>query len=253
MKSMGLEKAIGEHSANVDMLDRRRDTHLPRPFQGIPRPGVVGSALIVEDHPLYRDALVHLLSEMLGDSQVVATTSVEKGARLAEEITDLRLVLLDIGLPGLSGTEAVSAIRRAYPAATLVVVSASDDRREVRAVLSAGAQFFISKTIGTDTLATILGHILAGERPEQTVWMESCGESIFLDDFSIELSPRQRQALGLLSNGCTNKEIGLRLGLAEVTVKMHISSIFRVLGVTNRTQAVLAARRLGLFEPGNSD
>ncbi len=218
-----------------------------RDSQDLQQSEIVGSALVVEDHPLYRDALVHLLHAILGESKVTSVSSVEEGVRSAANISELRLILLDVGLPGLSGTEAVMAMRRTCPNATLIVVSASEDRRDVTAALRAGAQFFVSKTIGTDILSDIVRRVLAGELPEQPAWISQSGKAAFLEESLPSLTPRQRQVLVLLSNGYSNKEIGLRLDLAEVTVKMHVSSIFRALGVANRTQAVLAARRLGLY------
>lgn len=207
-----------------------------------------GSALVVEDHPLYRDALVQLLRILVGEANVAQASSAEQGVRLAANMRDLRVVLLDVGLPGLSGTEAVFAIRQACPNAMLIVVSASEDRREATAALRAGACLFISKTISTTTLADIVRSALAGETPKQQMWIAPSGDATFLDESLPALTARQRQILLLLIDGYGNKEIGLRLGLAEVTVKMHVSSIYRLLGVSNRTQAVRAAYRMGICE-----
>jgi two-component system, NarL family, nitrate/nitrite response regulator NarL len=204
-----------------------------------------GTALIVEDHPLYRDALIRLLHVVLSGQNIASANSAEEGLRTAVGIADLRLVLLDVGLPGLSGIEAVTAFRQRCPAATLVVVSASEDRRDVSAAFRAGAHAFVSKAVSTDVLADVVRRVLAGAMSEPE-WIVAAGTSDFVDMSMPTLTPRQREILTLLSQGYSNKEIGLRLDVAEVTVKLHVSSIFRVLGVTNRTQAVLAARRLAL-------
>jgi len=211
-----------------------------------------GAALIVEDHPLYRDALIRLLCTIVGDSGVVAASSAEEGLRSVANIPDLRLVLLDVGLPGLSGTEAVMAFRRQCPSAMVVVVSASEDRRDVTSAFRAGAHAFVSKAVSTEVLASAVRRILAGAVPKPE-WIVSSDTSQLLDSAVPSLTPRQREILTLLSQGHTNKEIGLRLDLAEVTVKLHVSSIFRALGVTNRTQAVLEARRLALCQMQTSE
>ena len=216
-----------------------------QPPQTTDKPGQHGSVLIIEDHPLYRDALVLILSQTLGEPRVHAASSVEEGLRLTPPLTDLRLVLLDVGLPGLSGTEAVAAVRTACPDATIVVISASEDRRDVSAAIRAGAQLFVSKGVATEKLAELVRGVMAGDMPAQHGWI-AASATTFLEDDLPTLTSRQREILLLLSNGHSNKEIGLRLGLAEVTVKMHVSSIFRALGVTNRTQAVRALRRFGL-------
>jgi DNA-binding NarL/FixJ family response regulator len=90
--------------------------------------------------------------------------------------------------------------------------------------------------------------VLAGESLESP-WITATGNQTIGDEPLLMLTPRQRETLVFLCQGYSNKEIGLRLGLAEITVKIHISSIFRALNVVNRTQAALAARRFGLHAP----
>jgi two-component system, NarL family, nitrate/nitrite response regulator NarL len=126
-----------------------------------------------------------------------------------------------------------------------VAVSASEDRRDATAALRAGARIFVSKSVSTDTLGHLLQRVLAGEvdKPE---WITPLGTKSLEDETTLLLTPRQREILSLLAQGHSIKEIGLRLGLAEIAVKMHVSTIFRALNVANRTQAVLVARRLGL-------
>lgn len=206
----------------------------------------LGSVLIIEDHPLYRDALLLMLARTLGEASVFAAGTVEEGLRLMPQITNLRLVLLDVGLPGVRGTEAVATVRGACPNTAIIVISASEDRREINAVMRAGAQLFVSKAVAGEALVEHVRRVMAGTAPIQPEWISASGTAAFLEPDLPTLTPRQREILLLLSDGHSNKEIGLRLGLAEVTVKMHVSSIFRELGVTSRTQAVRALRRLGL-------
>ena len=206
------------------------------------------TALIVEDHPLYRGALMFLMERIFGAPNVTAASSVEEGLALVEGRHDLALVMLDLGLPGLNGVEAVATFRRKCPAATILVVSASEDRREANAAIKAGAMAFVSKAVSTEVISKLVERVLAGELtgPE---WVTAHAQQGVFEDDSVALTPRQHEILILLSHGHSNKEISLRLGLAEITVKFHVSSIFRALGVVNRTQAVLAARRLGLYSP----
>ena len=152
---------------------------------------------------------------------------------------------LDPGLPGLNGAEAIGAFAKLLPTAGLVVVSASEDRREATAAFRAGAKAFVSKAVSNEALGDLLKRVLAGtvQAPE---WLTPHGRTS-AEDESSTLTPRQHDILALLAQGHSNKEIGLRLDLAEITVKMHVSAIFRALGVANRTQAVVAARRLGLL------
>lgn len=206
------------------------------------------SALIIEDHPIYRDALVVFMRALLGESRVVAVSSTEEGLGCAGNIDDLGLILLDLGLPGMNGVEAVISLRRKCPEAAIIVVSASDDRREAAAALRAGAKAFISKAVSTKIISDVVQKVLAGESLESP-WITVTGNQTIGDEPLLMLTPRQRETLVFLCQGYSNKEIGLRLGLAEITVKIHISSIFRALNVVNRTQAALAARRFGLHAP----
>jgi DNA-binding NarL/FixJ family response regulator len=206
-----------------------------------------GSALIIDDHPLYRDALLQLLRTMLPEASVKAASSAEEGLRLAETLPDLRLVLLDFALPGMSGTEATAVLLRRHPKLAIIAVSASEERRDATAALRAGAKQFISKAVPTDVLAGAIERALAGDfsGPE---WLTPSGAGGLDTGEHSQLTPRQLEVLAQLH--LPNKEIGLRLGLAEVTVKMHVSSIFRALNVANRTQAMQAARRLALLGDG---
>lgn len=205
------------------------------------------SALIIEDHPIYRDALKTFLRDILGDKNVSAVSSTEQGLTL-DNLENLGLILLDLGLPGMNGVEAITSLRRKCPQAAIIVLSASEDRREISAALRAGAKAFVSKAVSTTVISGIVQKILAGE-PLESDWITVRGNQEAGQEQLPELTPRQREALALLCQGLSNKEIGLQLGLAEITVKIHVSSIFRTLGVVNRTQAVLAARRFGLYSP----
>jgi two-component system, NarL family, nitrate/nitrite response regulator NarL len=203
------------------------------------------SALIVEDHPLYRDALTHLLRRVVGEDAVAAASSAEEGLRLARKMNDLKIVLLDLALPGITGMEALNNFREAFPGAIMIVVSASEERRDATAAIKAGARIFVSKAVGTDVMTDIVRRALAGDA-QCPNWVTPTGAQVVEQAGESPLTPRQQEILELIAKGLSNKEIGLRLELAEVTVKMHVSSIFRALNVASRTQAVREAYRVGL-------
>lgn len=204
------------------------------------------SALIIEDHPIYRDALLTFMCTLVGEANVSAVSTAEEGLAHIKNNDDLGLILLDLGLPGVNGVEAVTSLKRKCKSVEIVVISASEDRREVDAVLRAGARVFVSKAVSTKVIAGVVQKILNGEMIESN-WIAARGNQVSSESDTLALTPRQHETLVCLCLGLSNKEIGMRLGLAEITVKIHISSIFRVLGVANRTQAALAARRLGLY------
>lgn len=201
------------------------------------------TVLVVDDHPLFRKALVSLVEETQACSTVLAAASAEDGlARVREGKVDL--ILLDLGLPGIAGVDAIALFRRASEA-PILVVSASEHRQEVAAATRAGASAVVSKSVSMDALKDIVRQALHGTLPEQK-WVRPAGSLSLGEESGRGLTPRQQEIATLLMEGHSNKEIGMRLSLAEITVKTHLTAIFRVLGVVNRTQAVVAIRRLGL-------
>lgn len=203
-----------------------------------------GGALIIDDHPLYRDALMQLLGA-IGETGIRVASSAEEALRMSYALAEPRIILLDFRLAGISGTEAIVAMLRRFPGVPIIAVSASEDRRDASAALRAGARHFISKAVSTEVMADVIRLVLAGDTSSPP-WITPSGPGAIELEGDSPLTPRQLEILSLLH--LPNKEIGLRLGLAEVTVKMHVSAIFRVLEVANRTQAMQAARDLALQE-----
>jgi DNA-binding NarL/FixJ family response regulator len=183
------------------------------------------------------------LGVLLGGATVRAASCAEEALRMTPQLAGLRLVLLDFNLPGMRGTEAIDALLTRFPAVDLVAVSASEDRVDATAALRAGARLFISKAVTTEVLTQAIQRVLAGAI-EGLQWLTPAGNEVLEPNQASRFTPRQLEILGLLH--LSNKEIALRLGVAEITVKMHVSSLFRVLGVANRTQAMQASRRLSL-------
>jgi DNA-binding NarL/FixJ family response regulator len=155
------------------------------------------------------------------------------------------LVLLDLNLPGVHGIDAVTTLRQRHPALPIAVVSATEHRQEIAAVLRAGANAFVAKTVSTDVMTDAVRRLLDGSMAEPE-WITPHGREVVAGPTARMLTPRQQEILDGLSRGYSNKEIGLRLGVAEITVKFHVSALFRILKVVNRTQAVQAGRKLGL-------
>jgi two-component system nitrate/nitrite response regulator NarL len=196
------------------------------------------NCLVVDDHPLFRDSVVQMLRTVLIGAELRDAANAETGLRIGSGWADV--ILLDLTLPGMSGAEAVAAFRRACPDAKLFVLTASEDHRDVQATLRAGADAYFSKAMPPDQLCQAVLRAIDGE----CVVVARGGGAGALP---LEFSPRQREILELLCQGLSNKEIALRLDIADTTVKTHVSAIFIGLGVVNRTQAVLAARRFGFL------
>ncbi len=209
---------------------------------------------IVDDHPLYQKALLALVRDMDPEVIPITANSAEEGLLLLRKSALPNLILLDLGLPGVKGAEAVSAFRTACPLAVIVVVSASESRQEVMAAARAGANAVVSKGAKMEALRKIVEQAMSDTAPIHQ-WITLTDTAAMKADKLVSLTARQKEVLALLTQGHSNKEIAIRLDIAEITVKMHLSTVFRALGVVNRTQAVMMVRRLGLhhgFE-GDSD
>lgn len=212
--------------------------------------------LVVDDHPLIREALHGVILRLDPAATVLAAGDTRHGMAIAAAEPGLELVMLDLNLPGLSGVSALKAWRAQHPDLPIVVLSSSDDRQTVLAAMGAGAAGFIPKSSPSDVMIHALRLVLAGAKylPPEVLIVDAPapGKAPRRQDpkaLSVEtlgLTERQLQVLRLIAEGKPNKVICRELDLAERTVKAHISAVFRALGVSSRTQAALAAARLGV-------
>jgi DNA-binding NarL/FixJ family response regulator len=203
---------------------------------------------------MVRDAIAQLMSDLDSAVEVLEAADCQAALRVAAANPDVDLVLLDLNLPGVHGLAAVHRFRQEHPATPLVVVSAMRDRPLIQQAISAGAMGFIPKSSPRQTFVDALRMVLAG-----TVYIPlDAGTSIAevtgggsegsasTGDLARELTLRQRQVLGLLMRGYSNKEICRALTLAERTVKVHLTAVLNALQVSSRAQAIVVANRLGL-------
>ena len=215
--------------------------------------------LVVDDHPLIRESLAVVLADLDRDTLLVQADSAEAAAAQLAAHADLTLCLLDLTLPDAGGTRVLERVRKARPDVPVVVLSASDDRETVLAAIDAGAMGFISKRSTSRSLVNALRLVLGGEIyiPPEVLRAERAPYSALTapaeTSADLGLTPRQTDVLALLVQGKCNKLICRELGMKDGTLKTHISAIYRVLNVGNRTQAVFMVSRLGVplpLEPG---
>ena len=211
--------------------------------------------LVVEDHALVREGLVRLLSQI--EEGAVVREGADFGSALEvldDEEGEFDLVLLDLALPGIDGFAGLDILRRRYPAMPVVVVSAFDDTPTITRVLNLGASGFIPKAFPGEALLTAVREVLAGN-----IFKPGTPGKARIDDEKpvppskmnvqpgeIGLTERQAQVLCLMVRGLTNRDIAEQLGLSEGTVKIHATAVFKTLGVSSRTQALVAAARYGV-------
>jgi len=202
--------------------------------------------LLVDDHALFRDALSLLIDQQLDGPALLHAGTLATALQVLRANADVSLALLDLGLPDSQGLGTLTRLREAAPGVTVVVLSADEHRETILAAIDAGAAGFIPKTACGGTLAKALRVVLDGGVYVPPAALDAPVPSTVAP---LDLSPRQFDVLRLLIEGKCNKLICRELDLAESTVKTHLGAIFRRLGVNSRTQAVLAAARLGLRLP----
>ena len=213
--------------------------------------------LVVDDHPLLREAVREVLKQLDASIEVLEATDCATALAAAERQPELDLILLDIQMPGRSGLDALSDLREKHPEVPVVVLSGSELPGDVMRALDGGAMGFIPKSQPSRVMINALRLVLAGgvylppEILNQSIFSPGmppraapAGKPRTSED--IGLTERQSEVLALLVQGMPNKVICRELGLAEGTVKIHISAILKALGVNTRTQAVIAVSQLGL-------
>ena len=204
--------------------------------------------LVADDHPLIREAFRHLLLALAPGVSVLESGDCEGALRLAGENPDLELVLLDLRLPGRGGLATLDTLRHDYPTVPVVVVSGVDDTATVRTVMAHGAMGFIPKSCTNDVMLGALRLVLSGGRylPAELLGDGTADTTAPLTPAELHLTERQREVLALMMQGKPNKLICRDLGLAEATVKIHVTAILRALKVNSRAEAIVTATRMGL-------
>lgn len=196
------------------------------------------SLLIIDDHPVYRDALSEKLSSEFADEgiHVAVASSASEGLEIIAQSNRQWIILLDILMPGLSGLTGIKIFKELPNVDQVVAISGLDEHSWEPKTVSAGASMFLSKNSTAEFIVRKL-------RPLMSVHSGSVVATTNLEPKEFRLTQRQLEVLGLISQGHPNKVIADYLDISEQTVKIHINQIFKELRVFNRTQAVIKAQR----------
>jgi DNA-binding NarL/FixJ family response regulator len=201
--------------------------------------------LIADDHPLFRAGIRHVLMQ-LADSVVIEEADDHSAAmnQLAKH-SDIALVLLDLLMPGVQGLTSLDVMTKKFPALPIVILSASEDRAAMQRALDSGALGFIQKSATAAVMLSALRLVLAGGVyvPPALVQGTMINAPVHLPNKHDDLTPRQSAVLARVVEGKSNKAIASEMGLTEATVKAHVTAVFKVLRVSNRIQAAIAAGR----------
>jgi DNA-binding NarL/FixJ family response regulator len=201
--------------------------------------------LVVDDHPLMTDVLRLVLGTLDQSAETETAHDLDTAFALAAR-SKFDLVMLDLGMPGYSGVEALGRFREQLPELPVVVVSGASDPKVINAALDLGAMGFIPKSAQRDVLLNAVRLVISGAIYVPVEALSAAAAGPAGASAAPELSPRQREVLTLLLKGMSNKLIARELQISENTTKIHVSAVLDALGVQTRTQAVIAASRLGL-------
>ncbi|KAF0137095.1 MAG: CitB response regulator containing a CheY-like receiver domain and an HTH DNA-binding domain CitB [Xanthobacteraceae bacterium] len=205
-------------------------------------------AVIADDHGMYRMGLAFTLKDRLGFDGVEEAASLDEALAKLGDAEGIALALFDLSMPGMQSAASLAAVRECYPDLPMAVVSGSENRADVLAALAAGVNGFVPKGLRDDELVAALQTILSGAIYVPSSLAQATGagsEPISSAVFDLgRLTPRQRDVLGLLVEGRSNKEIARALDLGHGTVKIHLAAVFRHLGVSNRAAAAALAAPL---------
>jgi DNA-binding NarL/FixJ family response regulator len=202
--------------------------------------------LIVDDHPLFLEALKLVIQNAFQESKISEASSIEAARSALEGAGPFDLVLLDLSMPGTRGLDGLIELRTRYPRVPIVVVSALEDPRIIHEVMTCGAAGFISKSTRGNELGSAIREVLSGAvvLPKGYQPPSDSGASSDLTARLATLTPQQVRVLQMLRQGLLNKQIAYDLGVGETTIKAHVSEILRKLKVSSRTQAVIEASKI---------
>jgi DNA-binding NarL/FixJ family response regulator len=203
--------------------------------------------IIVDDHPLFRDAMKAALSASAEKLMISEAGSLDEATAFLNKGQDCDLILLDLKMPGVQGLSGLAYLRAQFPDTPVAIVSGQEEPAIIRRALALGASGYIPKSTPADLMRAAVAAILAGEVWAPATDAEPTAQEREIDDLSrrlTTLTPQQVRVLMMLRSGLLNKQIAFELDVSEATVKAHVSAILLKLNVDSRTQAVIAASKI---------
>lgn len=203
--------------------------------------------LIADDHALFRDELSSRLEKINPDVVLMQASSFSQALKILEKEVDLDMIIVDLDMPDIQWEEGIKILKQKSDEINIVVISASEDMRQIRKILQSGIKGYIPKRLESQTMHNALKLIVEGGIYIPPALVENNSEFSNNNRRSKTLTNRQSQVLDLIAEGKSNKQIAYEMGVSEATVKLHINALLRSLKVNNRTQAVVTAQKMGLI------
>lgn len=203
--------------------------------------------IVGDDHSLFRDALAELAASQLPEAEVESAASLSEVMQMAESGEDPDLFLLDLIFPGMEIPVSLPELRRRYPKSSIILVSMVDDEETISLAMRSGGDGFIHKAARRERCIDAIDRVLKGEYVIEREDAQA-GSADPLGGDAITLTARQRDVLELLAKGTPNKLMARDLGISHLTVRLHVSALLRIFGVTRRAEVAPKARMLGLLD-----
>jgi len=207
--------------------------------------------VIADDHPLFRTAMTHTLKQHFGGAKVLEVGSLLELLKVLKKGLEVDLLLLDLHIPDAHGFTGLAQVVELFPETPVMIVSGNDNPSVIHKAVDIGASGFLPKSSSNEDMAAAINAVLQGQ-----VWipanLPAAPEDIDNEQTTqriAALTPQQLKVLTMIGEGLYNKQIASELSVTDATVRAHVTEIFRKLGVTNRTQAVIFFNRLKVEDP----
>lgn len=204
--------------------------------------------LIADDHALFRDGLSLHLEKIAPHAVILQASNYSQAMKIIDSTPDINLVVIDLDMPDMKWEEGVKVLHEKSPNIRFVVISASENRHDIKKILEMGLSGYIPKSSDTKVLTSALNLIIEGGTylPPSIISQVSSENNLSRREGKV-LTPRQSEVLRYVAQGLSNKQIAYNMSVSEATVKLHINALLRAVGATNRTQAVIIAQKKGLI------
>lgn len=206
--------------------------------------------LIADEHPLYRDRLALDLEQQFPDTIIIQASNFSQAVKIIYEESGIDFILLDLDMVDVNWADGIKLLEQKAPDIKIIGLSVCEDIRKIRKVLNKNIKGFIPKRSESKTIKQAIKNILNGSSYIPSALSKTDNEGLETPHYKISiksLTHRQSQVLDLIAEGKSNKQIAYEIGVSEATVKLHINALLRSLNVTNRTQAVITAQKMGLI------
>ncbi len=211
--------------------------------------------IISDDHPLFRNALIQAITNNFSNVNLLETSSIIELNNVLLKHGDADLLILDLHMPGVNSFEQLLVINQKYSQLPIIIISADEATSIPSLSKKYGAMGFISKSSTISQINEALVTVLAGNK-----WFPECSENFLIELDSIDdlitkvstFTAKQSAVYNLLIEGLLNKEIAYQLNVTEATVKAHLTSIMKKLGVSNRSKVILIANKINVEQFGNN-